>query len=410
MKSLFRILVATCVLSHPVQAQQFAFEKPEYDDSAALSRSMRRLARQAIQEFQSADRDIHLNTLFRLQMAAGEYAAANATLAQLRELRHAADPVYSPVEYTQYEIYSAAQLCQATMSEPAHDAIGRAFSAIYRRLDDKRAYRVASSFDFDLGTARDDFRGTLARLADNDSVSQSDAVTLLRKYFVYTVYEALLPYTPALLQEENARRYVIDDSVLVRTRDGSAISAIVVRPRAPAGRHPAVLSFTIYAEARNLGVAMQHAANGYVGIVANTRGKRNSLAEVVPFEHDGDDAYDVIGWISRQSWSNGKVGMFGGSYDGFTQWASMKHGVHPALKTIVPSVAVVPGFDTPVENSIYQGFQYPWVAYVTNTRLLDDASYNDRNRWSALDSAWFASGTAYRSLDSIDGKPNPIFQ
>ena len=42
----------------------------------------------------------------------------------------------------------------------------------------------------------------------------------------------------------------------------------------------------------------------------------------VPYEHDGDDARAVIDWISRQPWSDGRVGMYGGSYNGFTQWAA----------------------------------------------------------------------------------------
>lgn len=45
------------------------------------------------------------------------------------------------------------------------------------------------------------------------------------------------------------------------------------------------------------------------------------------------------------NWCNGKVAMIGGSYLGFSQWATKK--LHPALKTIVPQVAVAPGVDFP---------------------------------------------------------------
>ena len=57
--------------------------------------------------------------------------------------------------------------------------------------------------------------------------------------------------------------------------------------------------------------------------------------------------------------------MYGGSYNGFTQWASMKETVHPALKTIVPSVSVAPGLDVPMENNVFYNFTYKWIPYVT---------------------------------------------
>ncbi|MEO8030704.1 MAG: CocE/NonD family hydrolase, partial [Gemmatimonadota bacterium] len=55
-------------------------------------------------------------------------------------------------------------------------------------------------------------------------------------------------------------------------------------------------------------------------------------------------------------------------------------------------------------------FQFSWIPYVSNNHLLDDGVYQDRSRWAALDSIWYATGRAYRSLDSIDGTPSPIFQ
>ena len=78
--------------------------------------------------------------------------------------------------------------------------------------------------------------------------------------------------------------------------------------------------------------------------------------------------YDVIDWITEQEWSNDEVGMYGGSYVGFVQWASMKEKVHPALKTIVPSVAAAPGIAEPMENGVYFNFHYPWWHYVTNNK------------------------------------------
>ena len=398
-------VTAVCLLAAAsLPAQQIALPANLATDTAVLARAMPTLAREVLARFAADDRDTYLNTTFRLQMVAGQYTDAIATLAQLRALRRPADTTYAPIEYSQYEIYARAKLLESSLAHD--DAVKRAFAEVYVPLNDKLAYRVSGSFDFNPRVARDDLKRSLEQV--HDSISLRDAVALLRRYHVYEAYRSILPIVPALVSAENARRYVIDENVSIRTRDGAVVSAIVVRPRASA-KQPALLSFTIYAQPLSLSIATQSAASGYVGVVANTRGKRNSPGPVTPYEHDGNDAYDVIDWISRQPWSNGKVGMFGGSYEGFTQWASMKHRVHPALKTIVPSAAVVPGFDTPTENGIFQSFQYAWIPYVTNVKLLDDATYNDRARWNRLDSTWFASGRSYRSLDSIDGTPSPLF-
>ncbi|NML42046.1 CocE/NonD family hydrolase [Chitinophaga sp. G-6-1-13] len=213
-----------------------------------------------------------------------------------------------------------------------------------------------------------------------------------------------------LLQQVDRQQYLIRDSLLIRTRDGASVSVMVVRPRHQQGPLPVIFFFTIYTDEVNLTIAKEAADKGYVGVVANTRGKRLSPDITEPYEHDGNDARDVIDWISRQSWCNGSIGMYGGSYVGFTQWAAIKHGVPPALKTIVPSAAVVPGYDVPKENNVFMSFVYPWVPYVTNNKFLDNVTYNDRGRWNNMQFNWYHSGAAYQTLDSMDGTPNPIFR
>lgn len=118
--------------------------------------------------------------------------------------------------------------------------------------------------------------------------------------------------------------------------------------------------------------------------------------------------YDVIDWISKQTWCNGKVGMMGGSYNGFTQWAATKK-LHPALKTIVPSASVAPGIDVPSMNNVFMTFPFPWTYYVSNNKFLDEADYRNR-QWEDLQQKWFEVGTAYPTLDSLLGRPNKIFR
>ncbi|OUL63630.1 CocE/NonD family hydrolase [Flavobacterium sp. AJR] len=209
--------------------------------------------------------------------------------------------------------------------------------------------------------------------------------------------------------EDSKSLYDIQDDVLIKTRDGALISAIVVRKKGITTPQPVILQFTIYVRDRDIKGLKEAADNGYVGVMAYSRGKRLSPDEIFPYEHDGKDAYDVIDWTSKQSWCNGKIGMFGGSYNGFTQWASAKK-LHPALKTIVPYVANRPGMGLPMENSVFINPNYEWAFYVTNNKTLDTVVGDDRKRFRTMQDKWWNSGTAYRKIDSIDGTPNKYLQ
>jgi len=164
---------------------------------------------------------------------------------------------------------------------------------------------------------------------------------------------------------------------------------------------PAILFYTTYYQGAGDAIFGKRSADrGYVGIVAYSRGIRTNLKDYAPYEQDGKDVYDVIDWISKQSWSDGKVGMYGGSYTGFSQWATAKK-LHPALKTIVPQVAVMPGYDAPMENNVPIGNILSWA---------NDNIYHNKPLPRELPFNWFNGGTSFRSLDSLAGQPNPIFQ
>lgn len=404
------MLALSVAVSTPATAQDVAFPVAAITDTAILHRAMPVLAREVLARYHATDHDTHLNTVFRLQMVAGDQSTALTTLAGLRALRSVRDPQFAPSEYTQYELY-ARVATKATIGSAAtfEQTVREQFLALTASLSDKAADRVSTTFLFNLAIAEAQLQRALMAHSGDSRITLDDAVALCRLYHVHQVYRALLPVIAPILREAEARRYQIDEAARVPMRDGNVLSAIVVRPRRLVGPQPAVLELTIYANEQNRTTAMEAAAQGFVGIVATSRGKRGSAGPVVPWEREAADAYDLLDWISRQPWSNGSVGMLGGSYSGFTQWAAAKH-LHPALKTIVPAAAAAPGIDFPRENGVVLNFQYSWAHYVGNDSLLDVASYGDGARWAALDSTWFARGSAYRTLDEIDGVPNPLFR
>ncbi|PRX56649.1 CocE/NonD family hydrolase [Flagellimonas meridianipacifica] len=204
--------------------------------------------------------------------------------------------------------------------------------------------------------------------------------------------------------------YLIED-VVIETRDGAQLSAIVCRKKENTKPQAVILQSTIYVrdKGRDLNTIKESADRGYVGVIAYARGKRFSPNEIWPYENDANDTYDVIDWISKQEWCDGRVGMFGGSYNGFTQWASLKKP-HPALKTIVPYVANRPGLGLPMENNIFINPNYEWAFLVGNNKYLDTIAGNDRQRSRNLMFNWWETGVSYNRMDSIDGIPNRLFQ
>jgi putative CocE/NonD family hydrolase len=230
-------------------------------------------------------------------------------------------------------------------------------------------------------------------------------------FLILLVSNTFAQQTSATKSEDLKSAYDIQDSVMIKTRDGGFISAMVVRKKGISTPKPVIFQYTIYVRDKGRDIKSLKAAadKDYVGVIAYSRGKRFSPDKIFPYENDANDAYDVIDWISKQEWCNGSVGMYGGSYNGFTQWAACKK-MHPALKTIVPYVANRPGMGLPMENNIFINPNYEWSFYVGNNKYLDTIAGNDRKRFRNMQNKWWEKGVAYKKMDSIDGSPNRHFQ
>ena len=408
MKLLFVLLLCSSA-SLSASPEELTFPKVATGDDAALSRAMSALAEQVVAVYKDSDHDRYLNNLFQLQIVAGHYKEADQTISSLRALRRASNAAQAAARLAPFEIYAKAEARQTSGRISFEQAFKESFRDVYGQVDDKTALSELFWFGANLDWARDDLRKALDQQEGKDGIVLADAVDLISKYNFYQVFKSILPLVDALIAEDDARRYIVDKDVLIKTPDGASIAAVLVRPRSAAAHLTTLLGFTIYANDNwSLTDAKTTAANGYAGVVAYSRGKGRSPDVPVPYEHDGEDACAVISWISKQSWSDGRVGMYGGSYNGFTQWAAAKH-MPPALKALMPSVAVAPGIDVPMEGNVFLNFIYPWPLYTASGPMLDEEHYNDRKRWVRLNRTWYISGQAYRSLEHIDGSPNPFF-
>lgn len=210
-------------------------------------------------------------------------------------------------------------------------------------------------------------------------------------------------------QKDVKEPFVVYDSIRISTKDNAILTLSVVLNKDQKPENTILIN-TIYSDPKNIDRAKYFVKNGYATVILNTRGKYLSPNEIEPFEHEANDIYDAIDWIIKQPWSNGNVGMIGGSYLGFSQWAAVKK-LHPALKTIVPEAAVGIGtMDFPMTNHILMSYSLRWLDHVTNSKMTDYASFNDTKKWNSIYKKWYESGKSFRKLDSISGKPNAIFQ
>lgn len=211
----------------------------------------------------------------------------------------------------------------------------------------------------------------------------------------------------------SAQEFTTTDSITIRLGSGNELSAIVVQKKGVQQPLPALVRYSIYASPQtDKYFNTLSSLRGYVGVTVYIRGKYLSTGELKPFVNDATDAWDMIDWVSKQSWCNGKIGMYGASYLGFSQWAAVKK-LHPALKTIVPQSAVGIGVDFPSHNNINMGYMLNWIHYATDTKLLDSASmaeFSDQKKWTGLFNSLHTSGESFASLDKMEGRASALFQ
>jgi putative CocE/NonD family hydrolase len=171
-----------------------------------------------------------------------------------------------------------------------------------------------------------------------------------------TSFQAVVPGADYIRQE-----------VMIPMRDGVKLHTVIVIPNG-AQHAPIMLTRTPYnASKRTDRMESPHMASimgdgddqfverGYIRVYQDVRGKYGSEGDYVmtrplrgalnntPIDH-ATDAWDTIDWLVKNlPQSNGKVGMVGSSYEGFTVLMALADP-HPALKAAVPMSPMVDGW------------------------------------------------------------------
>jgi len=166
----------------------------------------------------------------------------------------------------------------------------------------------------------------------------------------------------ALLSQSSTTDFVSEHNVAITMRDGVALRADILRPKAD-GRFPVLVYRTPYGKvfAEKEHTTFRHALErGYAVVIEDVRGRYDSDGEFRPYQNEGRDGYDTIEWAAKQPWSNGNVGTFGLSYPGAVQWLAAVESP-PHLKAMVPAMT----FSTP-QNFFYAygTWDMSWIEWI----------------------------------------------
>ena len=163
----------------------------------------------------------------------------------------------------------------------------------------------------------------------------------MRALYLIAACGAALTAAQNAVEVRRPREIVKHLHVQVPMRDGVRLSANIFLPSDRA-RVPAILERTPYGKGADITPNYQaFVEHGYAVVAQDVRGRYESEGVFQPLRQESNDGDDTLNWIARQPWSNGSVGMIGGSYRGIVQWKVAVLN-NPHLKAIFP---VVSGWD-----------------------------------------------------------------
>ena len=196
-------------------------------------------------------------------------------------------------------------------------------------------------------------------------------------------FVALTVLTPAGVRAADSYEVTIERGVPIKMRDGVTLRADICRPKAE-GKFPLLLTRTPYDKNRTADFCLKAAARGYVVVAQDVRGRYASEGDWYPFKYESQDGYDTVEWAAALPYSNGKVGMFGGSYVGATQYLAAI-AKPPHLAGICPDVTASNYHDgwTYQGGAFEQWFDESWTTGLAeNTISRREELDSDVVRWT----------------------------
>jgi len=162
-------------------------------------------------------------------------------------------------------------------------------------------------------------------------------------------------------------------TIEIPMRDGIKLATDLYFPESENGPFPVILMRTPYNKEMLKPYGTYFSRQGFVFVIQDVRGRFGSQGHWEPFINEREDGYDSIEWLAAQDWSTGKIGMYGGSYSAFVQFAAaiLKP---PHLVTLIPNISSATPFgNMPYEGGVLvMGGDIRWVDIVENAKTAVD--------------------------------------
>lgn len=390
-------------------AQNIYFKLSEKDnfDSKTFQKNIEKLNVEVLKRYKNSDSIKYYDNIFRFYILNENYYKGLFYLNKIREVPAYKDLHYKDIIGIQFELYALAKLDNQknNFNERYEDVFEKKMESLPR----KSKIFLKDYFIHEEQNLKNQISNFLNTDIIKDSISLKNAIRLCRHYIAYKIAKETYNIAKPLIKKLDEQSYSVQDSIIVKTKTGNEIALYYILNKQVKQPQPSILRFSTYTRNDDyyISAAKVNSERGYNIVYACSRGVYLSKSENTPFEFEVEDVNEVIDWITKQSWSNGEIGMIGGSYDGFSQWAATKN-LHPALKTIVPSASVGFGIDFPMYNNCFSPYMLQWLSYVN--KITDYTTFNDEKKWLSVYNSYYKNGTAFNKLDSIYGKTNPIFQ
>ena len=145
-------------------------------------------------------------------------------------------------------------------------------------------------------------------------------------------------------------------TVMVPMSDGVQLATDIYLPQAQ-GPFPAIILRTPYGRGVGMSIfAKLFAQRGYAFVVQDVRGRYGSQGQWYAFHNEGPDGEDTFNWVHKQPWCDRRIGLFGFSYFGFTQWQTANR-VGSELGAWAPSFTGSSIYDVSYRQNVYQLMQ-----------------------------------------------------
>ncbi|HEY5102025.1 MAG TPA: hypothetical protein VII70_04515, partial [Steroidobacteraceae bacterium] len=267
------------------RAQELEFHPPASAADAATPAIMRDLAERVLPVYQENDPERYLANLSALQLTSGDFTSAYATQQSLRERRQNAYPDRLGDREIVSDIYVRARAIEAQDRVSFDKAFNQSFQDVLLRLNNPDAYALFRRLRTPVSVYQEELQKTFDERRQKATIALPDAVELIRTYLTYDAHRNFEPLIEPLAVQDDRRRYITDDDIVIKTADGKSFPATLVLPKSSTKALPALLEIALDVAPQNF--AKECAAHGYAGIVVYTRASAANVLKMGTYQSGG---------------------------------------------------------------------------------------------------------------------------